>query len=392
MLAGLIFATEDAEDQPGTLAATLPFGGSTLIEYQARLLAAVGVRHLLVVVSRVTPALLGATNRIGGKGLTVDVVRTAREAAAKAHPLSQLIVFADGLVTTDAVVEWIASEAHEALLVARDGDDGAAGVERVDSSHSWAGLARVPAVRLTDVAVMPEDYDFQSTLLRHSAQAGAVQLLLPPATGRTRHGVERNAAALLRRSKSVLAALGDRRTAWVDRFVFTPITGWTLPQLVARSVPGWALLAAGGALTLGGLALLYRLVAWPGLALIVVATAAFSTGSMLSWLRGEDARARLLERAIGAAAALGALLLGLAAWRGSGDTAGIALAVTLIGLVALVERVPGERRRWWGTPGAYPLLLLPFAVVGYPTLGLAAAAVYAFASLAGAIEGSRQKA
>ena len=71
------------------------------------------------------------------------------------------------------------------------------------------------------------------------------QLLLPPATGRTRHGVERNSAALLRRSKSVLAALGDRRTAWTDRFLFTPITGWTLPQLVARGVPAWGVTLAG---------------------------------------------------------------------------------------------------------------------------------------------------
>ena len=41
-------------------AATLPFGGATLIEYQARLLAAVGASHLLVAVSRVTP---GAARR-----------------------------------------------------------------------------------------------------------------------------------------------------------------------------------------------------------------------------------------------------------------------------------------------------------------------------------------
>ncbi|HWK36914.1 hypothetical protein [Sphingomonas sp.] len=391
MLAGLIFATEDAEDRPDSLAATLPFGGSTLIEYQARLLAAVGVTHLMVAVSRVTPALLGATSRIGAKGIAVDVVRSAEEAAAKAHPLSQIIVFADGLVTTDAVVEWIASEGHEALLVARDGD-GTPGVERVDATHSWAGLARVPAARLTDVAAMPDDYDFQSTLLRHSAQAGAVQLLLPAGTGRTRHGVERSAAALLRRSQSVLAALGDRRTAWVDRFIFTPITGWTLPQLVARAVPGWGVLAAGGVLTLAGLVLLYRQVAWPGLALVGIATAAFSTGSTLSWLRGEDGRARLQERAIGIVSGLAALLLGVSAWRESGDGSGIVLAVTLIALVALIERVPAPRRRWWGTPAAYLPLLLPFAMLGYPATGLAAAALYALASLAAAIEQSREQA
>ncbi|WBY08992.1 hypothetical protein PIB19_06265 [Sphingomonas sp. 7/4-4] len=40
MLAGLIFAIEEASDRPGTLVATLPFGGMTLLEYQVRLLSA----------------------------------------------------------------------------------------------------------------------------------------------------------------------------------------------------------------------------------------------------------------------------------------------------------------------------------------------------------------
>ena len=74
-----------------------------------------------------------------------------RRPRPRSHPLAQVIVVADGLVTTDAVIEWIASESHEALLVARDGDAGG-GIERVDASHSWAGLARVPAARLADVA------------------------------------------------------------------------------------------------------------------------------------------------------------------------------------------------------------------------------------------------
>ena len=63
MLTGLIFATEDAEDRSDTLAATLPFGGMTLLEYQARLLIAAGARHILVAVGRVTPSLLGAVSR-----------------------------------------------------------------------------------------------------------------------------------------------------------------------------------------------------------------------------------------------------------------------------------------------------------------------------------------
>lgn len=390
MLAGLIFATEDAEDRPDALAATLPFGGSTLIEYQARLLAAVGATHLLVAVSRVTPALLGATSRIAQRGVTVDVVRSAQEAASRIHPLAQVIVVADGLVTTDAVIEWMASEGHEALLVAKDGD-GTPGVERVDASHSWAGLARVPAKRLADVAAMPDDYDFQSTLLRHSSQAGAQQLVLPPGTGRTRHGVERSAAALMLRSKSVLAALGDRRTAWVDRFVFTPITGWTLPRLVGRSVPGWAMIVAGSLIGVGAATLFYSELPWAGLLATLAACIVFSTGSMLSWLRGEDRRARAQERAVTVAAELAIVGTGAVAWWQSGDLAGPVLALVTVVSTILLDRLPTPRQRWWATPAAYLLPLLPLAAAGWllPALGIAAA--YGFISLGAAIENLREK-
>lgn len=390
MLAGLIFATEDAEDRPDSLAATLPFGGGTLIEYQARLLAGVGVSHLLVAVTRVTPALLGATSRIAARGVTVDVVRSAEEAVAKIHPLAQVIVVADSLVTTDVVIEWIASETHEALLVTRDGD-GSPGIERVDNGHSWAGLARVPASRLRDVAHLPADYDFQSALLRQAVTARAVQLLLPPATGRTRHGVERNAAALLRRSKSVLAALGDRRTAWTDRFLFTPVTGWTLPHLVARSVPAWGVTAAGGLLALAMVALFVSAMPAAGLATAVVSVAAFSTGSMLSWLRGEDRLARVQERVIGAVAGVGVLLLGIDTAREGVDHGGLVLALGVIVAAGMLERVPAPRHRWWATPAAYLILLLPFALAGWPVLGLSLAALYAVTSLGAAIEGTRGK-
>lgn len=390
MLAGLIFATEDADDRPDVLGATLPFGGATLIEYQARLLAAVGAAHILVAVSRVTPALLGATSRIAARGVTVDVVRSAEEAAAKVHPLAQVIVVADSLVTTDAVIEWIAAESHEALLVARDGDAGG-GIERVDASHSWAGLARVPAARLADVARMPADYDFQSTLLRQVAGAGAVQLMLPPAIGRTRHGVERNSAALLGRSKSVLAALGDRRTAWTDRFLFTPVTGWTLPQLVSRGVPAWSVTATGGVLGLGAVGLLAMAMPAAGLGVALLSIAAFSTGSMLSWLRGEDRLARIQERVVGGLAGVVTLLSGAIATRLAGDYVGIVLALVLVALVVLLERMPANKRRWWITPAAAPLVLLPFAVADYLTIGLVLLATYAFVSLGSAIEAVREK-
>src|SRR6195952_1133134 len=144
MLAGLIFATEDAEDRPGMLAATLPFGGLTLVEFQARLLIAAGASQIILVVARMTPELLGAINRIGRRGATVDAVRTAAEVAEKLHPLARLLVVADGLVTSSEIVESLAGEGGDALLVIDDREV-PEGFERVGALTAWAGLARLDA-------------------------------------------------------------------------------------------------------------------------------------------------------------------------------------------------------------------------------------------------------
>ena len=71
-----------------------------------------------------------------------------------------------------------------------------------------------------------------------------------------------------------------------------------------------------------------------------------------------------------------------------------ALVLALVGVAAqlLVERAPSRHHRWWASPSAHLLLLTPFALAGYASFGLAAVAIYAFATLAGAVEGTRQKA
>ena len=150
MLAGLLFATDDADDAPDRLVATLPFGGATLIEYQARLLIAAGAAHLLIVVARLTPELLGAINRIAKRGVAVDAVRNAAEAEEKLHPLSQLLVLGSGLVTTADILAQMAQGEGDALLVTTE-QDALPGLERVSRAAIWAGIARFDAARLAAV-------------------------------------------------------------------------------------------------------------------------------------------------------------------------------------------------------------------------------------------------
>ena len=389
MLAGLLFATADASDRHDMLAATLPVGGVTLIEFQARLLIAAGASQIIVVVSRLTPELLGAINRLGRRGIAVDAVRGPAEVLAKLHPLARVMWLADGLMTTSVMVEAMRDRDRDTLLVAPTGDE----LERIGPSAVWAGIATIDPQRIADVVKLPADYDFASSLLRVIAQRGAEQLPLPDTAVREGHGVQRDSRALAAKGRAALVAALGTRTNWVDRFLVAPLARLALPPLVARGVPPVALAGLGGLCGLGGLAAIA--IGWTasGMAAIVLALAFLALADVLAWLRDERSLGRILRWSTPAVAALATLLLGqrvgfLAA---SATPPLLALATVLAG--ALAERAAAAVTRpwWWAVPAAYPLILLPAVLIGYPVWGLAVAASYASVTLAFAVEALRSR-
>lgn len=393
MLAGLIFATHDAVDRPQMLAATLPFGGATLIEYQARLLSTVGATHLVIVISRLTPELLSAISRIQRRDLTVDVVRNAAEASDKLHPLARIVVIADSLITTAAVAAILADEGPDALLVA-DGAMPLPNFERVGASAVWAGVARLRIDRIKEVAALPPDYAFESTLLRVAAQAGAEQVALPATAIAAGHCIERDSTMLKQRNNLVVLGFVPDRIGWVDRFVIAPLARRLLPILTHREVP--AVMLAGVALPLlgAGLALtMFRLGAF-GMPVAAASIIALSLASLLSLIQDQHRTRRLIDIGAVTASVAALLSLGYATAIAMGSATPPAVTLSLVVTAGLAERATDEsmRRWWWGSPAAYPIGILPFVWAGAPMLGLCAGALYATASLAAAIERLRRKA
>ena len=391
MLAGLIFAIDEAADRPGTLAATLPFGGMTLLEYQVRLLTGAGAGQVMVAVGRMTPALLNAVNRAVKRGAKVEIVRSAEEASEKIDPAARVLVLADGLVTTDPVIDRMAAEGAEALLVTDDPASPAA-IERLDMKDCWAGIARVSGKQLGEIATMPSDYDFQSALLRVAVQAGAEHVMLTPSWAKSGHVVERSAAALATRGNDVLAALTERRTSWADRWVFNRLARMTLPRLTTRNVPGWALEAGGVLFAIGALGGIGW--GWPGAGTVaaLMSTALIAGGAAMAALGGKTRRADLLE--IGITVLFAAVTLGVGADERirTYEWTPVVLALVAVGCQILVERAPARHQRWWSSPAAHLLILTPFVLANWAAAGLAVVAIYAFATLAAAVEGSREKA
>jgi hypothetical protein len=393
MLSGLLFAIRDAEDRPDRLAATLPFAGTTLIEYQARLLIAAGASQIVVVVTRLTPELLGAISRIGGRGIAVDAVRGAAEAAEKLHPLSRVLVLADGLVTTEALLAPLAGDGPETLLVVSEGEADPA-FERIGGQMAWAGVARLGPTRLRDIARIPRDWDMQSALLRAVSQGGATHLLLPATAAAEGHGVEHRGAALDARGRAVLAgAMGGRR-GWFDRWIVAPIGRVLLPALVDRGVSASAVAAGGAVAAIGGLVAIRGGWAATGLMLTLAAVIAWTLGGILATLRDEKRLARGQGMAVLGAPALATMMLAIGLGERLDGPATLAVATALVTLAGLGERaIAGRSRRLlWGGPGAYLVFVAAGAAVGAPAIGLAAAAVYAAATLGAAIEALRGEA
>ncbi len=392
MLAGLLFATHEAIDRPGTLTATLPLGGTTLIEAQARMLVELGASQIVVLVARVTPELLGALGRIGRRGVAVDPVRSAAEAAEKLHPLSRVLVLADGLISSAGMIAPLAGEGGDALLVV-EADTAPAGFERVGGNAAWAGVARLDPARVAEAARLPADYDIQSALVRVASQAQAAHMLLGRSGLADGHGIEHRAAAVGAHGRALLAASVAHRTAWFDRWLVAPLARRALPTLVEREAPTISLVVGAVALGLGGVGAL--LAGWPtfGLLLLLAAIFPLSLGATLSRLREEDGLAVGQEVAAAVLAAGGAILLGRGL-AGAGPTNALVVALGLVVLAGLGERaaLSRMRRRWWGTPPAYLAVLALFTVAGHPVLGLTVGACYAAATVAAAIEALRRQA
>lgn len=385
MLAGLIFATEDADDRPGTLAETLPFGGQTLIEFQVRLLLAAGASQIILVVARMTPELLGAMSRIGRRGASVDAVRTAREAQQKLHPLARVLVVADGVVTTGDVVGALATAAGDTLLVT---DQGNPRYERVGAQTAWAGLALLDGQRIAEVAALPADYDFQSTLLRVAAQTGAAPLRLAPTLAAT-HAIERNSVALLARGAATLTALLTRPVRWAERLVAAPLSRLSLPLLLARGVPSLWVAAGAGALGLAGCLAIWLAHPAIGLAVVLLGLLLGALAAAAATVRDEAPFARGCRAGCAVVTAAAAVLIGFGAER----PVGLVLATALILAAVMAERasVPHQQELWYASPLAYPIIMLPLLAAGEPLVALAAAALYAAVTLAAAIEALRQK-
>lgn len=370
------------EDDSGGLRALLPLAGQTLIEYQARCVAAIGAAPLLVLVERVPVALNDAFERLRGEGIAVIAVSDGVEAASRFEAGTDVILLADGIAPDVTDLGRLGDSDAAAILTVPDDADHE-GYERIDASHRWAGLARVPATLIGATAAMIGDWDLQSTLLRRSVQAGIA--LSPAASGEGAGPLLADQDAMAGFERRLLLASRGARSDWVSRYVLPVIEEIATERLMETRVrPEW-LLRAALALTIGAALAMTRGWLWQALAALVLTTPLDLVARRIALLRLRPLNPGLPSRSLLWPAA-GAALVALG-WYVSRHGGGWGALVAALAAAAFGEAMRIERRdsappggHWFFSRRAAIVLAIPFAVGGWWNAYLVAMALYAAVS------------
>lgn len=385
MLAGVIAAMAEAEGESGTLAAELPVAGQTLVEQQARLLAAAGASRVLLLVERAPDALVAAVDRLRRDGLTVDFAKGADDLADRVHPDELLLLMAPGLVTDRQAVDRLMEESAPAVLTLPDTPDNARW-ERIDASNRWAGVALIDGALLRNTVGMLGDWDIVSTLLRRAVQSGAAYAPLP--NGAPLLGLVDSRPAAARVDEALASRRATDFASLPDRLFYAPLAAVAAPAALRGGLtPDWFRFGAIAATAVAAWAFVFGWF-WSGLVMLVLAGLADSFGARLASL-GHRSAAQMWHFDLLRLIATGAAALGLG-WRLSREGGGwgsIALVIALFGFMAALahhRRLFPDRKRpplWLADLDSLILLYVPFALAGAWSLGLAALCAYALASL-----------
>lgn len=371
------------EDDSGGLRALLPLAGRSLIEYQARCLAASGASPLVVLVERLPVALNDAFDRLRAEGIAVVPVSDGAEAASRFEAGSQLILLADGIAPDMGDLAKLVDDSGAAIISVPD-SEAFADYERIDAGHRWAGLARVDASMLGATAAMLGDWDLQSTLLRRTIQAGARQIPSESGEGRGPF-LASSAEAMAGYERRLLVASRTTREDAISRFILPLIEEISTERLMETAIrPAWLVVTAL-VMSIVAAFCLTRGWNWAAVALLILSTPLDLVAQRLAMLRLQPLSPTMASRRLlWPAAGLALLALGWFESRhGSGWGAMVAaIAGAAFAEAARIERagleVPGKT--WLFSRRSAIWLALPFAVAGWWSAYLALIGGYAATS------------
>jgi hypothetical protein len=202
----LLSLTEPVADgaEIGQPRGLLPFGPHTVVDAQLELALSLGCERIVCLAEGIRPGIIDVQRRAEGAGAHFHLIRSSRNLPSLVKSADELLVLADGLLPLSEQGAELLAEGM-GVLVLPVAPALAAGFERIDLHHAWAGAMRLPGSLVEALSELPEDVDPAGALLRIALQAAIPERFLADdllAEGRW---------SLVRSQQEAIA----RQTAWV---------------------------------------------------------------------------------------------------------------------------------------------------------------------------------
>lgn len=156
----------------------LRVGGGFVARHQLALALAAGCRRIILVAKAFAPEFAQLQRDAELAGAAFHIVASAPGLSPLVSAADEVLVIAEGLLPTPGDALPLLS-GSQAVLVQPAEAGLAAGFERIDLNHAFAGLMLIPGRLVDRLMEMPADIDPSGVLLRLALQAGVQQRVVP---------------------------------------------------------------------------------------------------------------------------------------------------------------------------------------------------------------------
>jgi hypothetical protein len=358
--------------------------GADLIEFQLRRARAAGAGHAVIYAGRVTSALLATVDRLRGEGLSVDLARTAGDAAELIHPDEAVLIVAADMIVPPERLALIAASDEGTLLCVRD-EPANDRFELIDPTARWTGFGRIDGALLRRTAAMVGDWDLGSTMMRRAVQEGVARITLTPEEAEVELIMIDTPVAAQIAGRRLVAGASVENAGWGTRWVITP-----LARLMARLAgelgveAQWITLAGFGLCSVASLCAMSGWV-FASLVALLLGLACDVAGGIGTRAGAGASRWEKFRYPVRASSATVVVIaMGITLTLRSFQWGCIVLALVIVGatwLAAPSARDDVRMGHWRSDPAGHTMIGIIGFILGSPVIALAVSAVHAAVSL-----------
>ena len=180
MRVGLLSMTDAVSGELQGLRAVLTIGGRSLVRHQLGLALALGCTRIVVVTDALTSEVIALQHATESAGARFHVITSAHALLPLVTAEDDLIVLGDGLLVQPELALPQLEQATGVLALPVEAGV-AAGFERIDINHAFAGAMRLPGRIVAGLGDLPPEWNTHAALLRLAVQGRVPLRLLPDA-------------------------------------------------------------------------------------------------------------------------------------------------------------------------------------------------------------------